>query len=106
MKKEQTKLTKIVTSANSHDCDMLESYMNSLKYAEVVIKYKGQRYHIEAGIKKYTIGVFKKKEYEIDYFFDIEGDSYDDAYNKLMNEPLFGGEALKDILDKIEWLES
>ena len=85
--------------------DMLESYMNSLKYAEVVIKYKGQRYHIEAGAKKYTIGVFKKKEYEIDYFFDIEGDSYDDAYNKLMNEPLFGGEALKDILDKIEWLE-
>ena len=38
-------------------------------------------------------------------FFDIEGDSYDDAYNKLMDEPLFDGEALKDILDKIEWLE-
>ena len=75
--------------------DMLESYMNSLKYAEVAIKYKGQRYHIEAGTKKYTIGVFKKRKYEIDYFFDIEGDSYDDAYNKLMNEPLFGGEALK-----------
>ena len=45
---------------------MLESYLNSLRYAEVVIKYKGQRYHIEAGTKKYTIGVFKKKEYEID----------------------------------------
>ena len=31
---------------------MLESYLNSLRYAEVVIKYKGQRYHIEAGTKK------------------------------------------------------
>ena len=75
MKKEQAKLNKIVNRASGHDCDMLESYMNSLKYAEVVIKYKGQRYHIEAGTKKYTIGVFKKKEYEIDYFFDIECES-------------------------------
>ena len=33
------------------------------------------------------------------------GNSNDDAYQKLMNEPLFGGEALKDILDEIEWLE-
>ena len=32
--------------------DLLESYLNSLKYAEVVIKYKGQRYHIGAGTKK------------------------------------------------------
>lgn len=85
---------------------MLESYLNSLRYAEVVIKYKGQRYHIEAGTKKYTIGVFKKKDYEIDHWIEVAGDSYDDAYQKLMNELLFEGEALKDILDKIEWLES
>lgn len=85
--------------------DMLESYMHSLKYAEVAIGYKGQRYHIEAGTKKYTIGIFKKKVYEIDCWIEVTGESYDDAYDKLMNEPLFGGEALKDILDKIEWLE-
>lgn len=85
---------------------MLESYLNSLRYAEVVIKYKGQRYHIEAGTKKYTIGIFKKKDYEIDHWIEVVGDSYDDAYQKLMNEPLFDGKALKDILDKIEWLES
>ena len=85
---------------------MLESYLNSLRYAEVVIGYKGQRYHIEAGTKKYTIGVFKKKEYEIDHWIEVVGESYDDAYQKLMNDPLFNGEALKDILDKIEWLES
>ena len=85
---------------------MLESYLNSLRYAEVVIKYKGQRYHIEAGTKKYTIGVFKKKVYEIDHWIEVVGESYDDAYQKLMSEPLFSGEALKDILDKIEWLES
>ena len=85
---------------------MLESYLNNLRYAEVVIGYKGQRYHIEAGTKKYTIGVFKKKEYEIDHWVEVVGESYDDAYQKLMNDPLFNGEALKDILDKIEWLES
>ena len=85
---------------------MLESYLNSLRYAEVVIGYKGQRYHIEAGTKKYTIGVFKKKEYEIDHWIEVVGESYDDAYQKLMNDPLFNGEALKDILNKIEWLES
>ena len=85
--------------------DMLESYMHSLKYAEVVIGYKGQRYHIEAGTKKYITGVFKKKVYEIDHWIEVIGDSYDDAYNKLMSEPLFGGETLKDIIDKIEWLE-
>ena len=85
---------------------MLQSYLNSLRYAEVVIGYKGQRYHIEAGTKKYTIGVFKKKEYEIDYWIEVVGESYEDAYQKLINEPLFSGEALKDILDKIEWLES
>ena len=85
---------------------MLESYLNSLRYAEVVIKYKGQRYHIEAGTKKYTIGVFKKKTYEIDHWIEVVGESYEDAYQKLMNEPLFNNEALKDILDKIEWLES
>ena len=85
---------------------MLESYLNSLRYAEVVIRYKGQRYHIEAGTKKYTIGVFKKKEYEIDHWIEVVGESYDDAYQKLMNDPLFNGEPLKDILNKIEWLES
>ena len=85
---------------------MLESYLNSLRYAEVVIGYKGHRYHIEAGTKKYTIGVFKKKEYEIDHWIEVVGESYDDAYQKLMNDPLFNGEALKDILNKIEWLES
>ena len=85
--------------------DMLESYMHNLRYAEVVIGYKGQRYHIEAGTKKYTIGVFKKKAYEIDRWIEVVGESYDDAYDKLMNEPLFGDEALKDILNNIEWLE-
>ena len=85
---------------------MFESYLNSLRYAEVVIGYKGQRYHIEAGTKKFTIGVFKKKEYEIDHWIEVVGESYDDAYQKLMNDPLFNGEALKDILNKIEWLES
>ena len=85
---------------------MLESYLNSLRYAEVVVGYKGQRYHIESGTKKYTIGVFKKKEYEIDHWIEVVGESYDDAYQKLMNDPLFNGEALKDILNKIEWLES
>lgn len=85
---------------------MLERYLESLKYTEVVIKYKGQRYHIEAGTKKYTIGVFKKKVYEIDYWIEVVGSSYDDAYQKLMNEALFGGEALKDIINEIEWLET
>ena len=56
--------------------------------------------------KKYTIGVFKKKVYEIDHWIEVVGESYEDAYQKLMNEPLFNNEALKDILDKIEWLES
>lgn len=31
---------------------------------------------------------------------------FERIYQKLINEPLFDGEALKDILDKIEWLES
>lgn len=50
---------------NGLSSDMFESYMNSLKYAEVVIKYKGQRYHIEAGTKKYTIGLFKRKNMKL-----------------------------------------
>lgn len=87
------------------DIDELQSSMDNLKYREVVIGYKGERYHIEAYNKKYVIGVFKKKIYEIDYWIEVVGISNDDAYNKLMNEPLFGGEALKDIIDKIEWLE-
>ena len=85
--------------------EALQSSIDNLKYREVVIKYKGQRYHIEAFTKKYVIGIFEKKEYQIKERIDVVGVSDDDAYDKLMNEPLFGGEALKDILDKIEWLE-
>lgn len=85
--------------------EAFEDWIWRLRYVEVVIRYKGQCYHIEGGTKKYTIGVFKKKEYEIDHWIEVVGDTDDDAYNKLMNEPLFDGEALKDIIDKIEWLE-
>ncbi len=87
------------------DKDEFESSMDNLRYREVVISYKGQRYHIEAYSKKYVIGLFEKKEYRIKEWIEVVGDSDDDAYKKLMNEPLFGGEALKDILDEIEWLE-
>jgi len=54
--------------------------------------------------RKYVVGIFKKKEDVIDYFVDVQGISDDDAYEKLMSQPLFSGEALKNILDKIEWL--
>jgi|GEM_PF-1031620 len=87
------------------DKDELESSMDNLKYREVVISYKGQRYHIEAYNKKYVIGLFETKEYRIKEWVEVVGVSDDDAYNKLMNEPLFDGEALKDIIDKFEWLE-
>ncbi len=87
------------------DKDEFESSMDNLRYREVVISYKGQRYHIEAYDKKYVIGLFEKKEYRIKEWIEVVGDTNDDAYQKLMNEPLFGGEALKDILDEIEWLE-
>ena len=85
--------------------EAFEDWMWRLRYVEVVIGYKGQRYHIEGATKKYTIGVFKKKEHEIDHWIEVVGDTDDDAYDKLMNEPLFDGEALKDIIGKIEWLE-
>ena len=87
------------------DKDEFESSMDNLRYREVVISYKGQRYHIEAYDKKYVIGLFEKKEYRIKEWIEVVGDTNDDAYQKLMNEPLFGGDALKDILDEIEWLE-
>lgn len=87
------------------DKDEFESSMDNLRYREVVISYKGQRYHIEAYDKKYVIGLFEKKEYRIKEWIEVVGDTNDDAYQKLMNEPLFGGKALKDILDEIEWLE-
>lgn len=87
------------------DKDEFGSSMDNLRYREVVISYKGQRYHIEAYEKKYVIGLFEKKEYRIKEWIEVVGDTNDDAYQKLMNEPLFGGEALKDILDEIEWLE-
>ena len=85
--------------------EQFEDWMWRLRYVEVVIGYKGQRYHIEGYNKKYVIGIFEKNEYRIKEWIDVVGVSNDDAYNKLMNEPLFGGEALKDILDNIEWLE-
>lgn len=87
------------------DKDEFESSMDNLRYREVVISYKSQRYHIEAYDKKYVIGLFEKKEYRIKEWIEVVGDTNDDAYQKLMNEPLFGGEALKDILDEIEWFE-
>ena len=87
------------------DKDEIESSMDNLKYREVVIYYKGQRYHIEAYNKKYVIGLFEKKEYRIKEWIEVVGNSDDEAFQKLMNEPLFCGEALKNILDKIEWLE-
>ena len=87
------------------DKDEFESSMDNLRYREVVISYKGQRYHIEAYSKKYVIGLFEKNEYRIKEWIEVVGDSDDDVYKKLMSEPLFGGEALKDILDEIEWLE-
>ena len=87
------------------DKDEFESSMDNLRYREVVIAYKGQRYHIEAYDKKYVIGLFEKKEYRIKEWIEVVGNTNDDAYQKLMNEPLFGGEALKDILYDIEWLE-
>ena len=48
--------------------DMLESYMDDLKYREVIIGYKGNRYHIEAYNKKYVVGIFKKKEVRVKDF--------------------------------------
>ena len=57
-------------------------------------------------IKKYVIGVFKKKIDDIDHWLEVVGDSDDDAYNKLMNEPLFEKQALKDIINEIEWLSN
>lgn len=86
--------------------DMLESWLNDLRYREVIIGYNGTRYHIEAYNKKYVIGVFKKKIEEIDHWIEVVGDSDDDAYNKLMNEPLFEKQALKDIINEIEWLSN
>ena len=82
-----------------------EDWMWRLQYVEVVISYKGQRYHIESYNKKYVIGLFEKKEYRIKEWIEVVGSSDEEAFQKLMNEPLFSGEALKDILDKIEWLE-
>lgn len=87
------------------DNDDYKSWMDSLRYREVVIKHNNKKYHIEAYPKKYLIGLFKKKEYEIEQWFEVKGDSYDDAFDKLMNEPLFDGSALKDIINDIEWLE-
>lgn len=87
------------------DKDEFESSMDNLRYRVVVISYKGQKYHIEAYDKKYVIGLFEKKEYHIKEWIEVVGNTNEDAYQKLMNEPLFCGEALKDILDKIEWLE-
>lgn len=86
--------------------DMFESWLNDLRYREVIIGYNGTRYHIEAYNKKYVIGVFKKKNEEIDHWIEVVGDSDDDAYNKLMNEPLFEKQALKDIINEIEWLSN
>ena len=85
--------------------EQFEDWIWRLRYVEVVIGYKGQRYHIEGYNKKYVVGIFEKKEYKIKEWIEVVGNSNDDAYNKLMNEPLFGGEALKDIIDRIEWLE-
>ena len=85
--------------------DELESSMDNLKYREVVIRFHNQNYHIEAYSKKYVIGIFNKKEYKIDSWIEVEGVSDDDAFNKLMNQPLFDGFALKDIINDIEWLE-
>jgi hypothetical protein len=82
-----------------------EDWMWRLQYVEVVISYKGQRYHIESFNKKYVIGLFEKKEYRIKEWIEVVGNSDEEAFQKLMNEPLFSGEALKNILDKIEWLE-
>ncbi len=87
------------------DKDELKSSMDNLRYREVVISYKGYRYHIEAYDKKYVIGIFEQKEYRIKKWIEVVGNSNDDAFQKLMNESLFMGNALKDILDKIEWIE-
>lgn len=85
--------------------DDFEDWMWRLQYVEVVISYKGKRYHIESYNKKYVIGLFEKKEYRIKEWIEVVGNSDEEAFQKLMNEPLFSGEALKNILDKIEWLE-
>ena len=85
--------------------ETFEDWMWRLQYVEVVISYKGQRYHIESFNKKYVIGLFEKKEYRIKECIEVVGSSNEEAFQKLMNEPLFSGEALKDILDKVEWLE-
>ena len=86
--------------------DMLEIWLDDLKYCEVIIGYKGSRYHIEAYNKKYVIGVFKKKCEEIDRWIEVKGESSDEPFDKLMNEPLFSGEALKDIINDIDWLSN
>ncbi len=86
--------------------EMLESWLNDLKYREVIIRYKGIKYHIEAYNKKYVIGVFDKSKDEIDHFIDVIGCSDEDAYEKLMNEPLFSGQPLKEIINEIEWMSN
>lgn len=83
-----------------------ESCMNSLRYREVVISFHNKTYHIEAYNNKYVVGLFKKKEYEIEKRIEFSGKNEEDAFNKLMCEKIFDGRALKDIIDEIEWLES
>lgn len=87
------------------DKDEFESSMDNLKYREAVIRFHNLNYHIEAYPKKYVIGIFNKKEYKIDSWIEVEGISDDDAFEKLMNQLLFDGCALKDIINEIEWLE-
>lgn len=87
------------------DKDEFESSMDNLKYREVVIRFHNLNYHIEAYPKKYVIGIFNKKEYKIDSWIEVEGISDDDAFEKLMNQLLFDGCALKDIINEVEWLE-
>ena len=53
-----------------------------------------------------SLAYLRKKIEEIDHWIEVVGDSDDDAYNKLMNEPLFEKQALKDIINEIEWLSN
>jgi hypothetical protein len=56
--------------------------------------------------KKYIIGLFEKKKYRIKSWREVIGKTDDDAFYHLMNDSLFDGKALKDIIDEIDWLES
>jgi len=78
-----------------------DELMNSIQYRECDIIYKKQMYHIESCGKTMSVGIYDKTNEIIEKWIEIDEGNAEKSYQKFLNEPLFSGKTILEIIDEL-----